>query len=186
MSNSNIGKKNFAVEGDGRDCIHVAIKVVTVGEEWMNPGQVVRLKLGTNDTILRADYGGGIGFIDPQLVGSLTKGDRVYLYLFQGIVTGMRHQWEHPLFDTTPEQFSLAEQWLMNFADKWGFDYTQMIETAINPSGGADYITAVGRDLHGAGELGDDLELFWKNISELTGREFDFDHREQVSWSCSC
>jgi hypothetical protein len=38
------------------------------------------------------------GIIDPFLVDQLQKGDRVYLCLFPGTVTSLRHLWTAPGF----------------------------------------------------------------------------------------
>ncbi len=67
-----------------------------------------------------------------------------------------------------------------------------MVSIASNPGkpdhfGRSDYITAMGRDLHGESELDPgDLEEFWRQIESLTGKKYDEQHRSKVGWSCSC
>lgn len=49
-----------------------------------------------------------------------------------------------------------------------------------------DYLTAMGRDLHSADDLGTDHFLFWENMEILTGERYKEDKREKLGWSCSC
>lgn len=48
------------------------------------------------------------------------------------------------------------------------------------------YIVAEGHDLHSAGELGEDYDLFWEHLEGLTGEQYDDDHRRGLGWSCTC
>lgn len=171
-----------------RDAIHVAIVPCIVGEEYgMSPGERVRLAYGTTNVAIREGKE-WIGVVDPYLEHHPTKGEQVYVFLKPGLVTGMKHQWRCPLFDSPQIPESEAERWLRKFADEWGFDYDEMLSIATSPMSGEwdDYITAHGRDLHSADELGHDLQLFWDNVQALTGRTFDQEHRDKIGWSCSC
>lgn len=79
-----------------------------------------------------------------------------------------------------------AIKWLEQFADSYNFSWVQMIGVG---EGTEDYVVAMGRDLHGAGELDDGEEgKFWQCIKLLTGknkREDDEDWYDNI-WSCSC
>lgn len=186
-----LGKVN---PSGGRDAFHVAVIPVKIGEKYMRPGQRVKLKFGTNDTIISADYrdaGPSIGIIDPFIDKYyVNENEVVYLWLNPGTVTGMQHCWKHPLFDNEPKKASEAELWLRNFAERWGFNYEEMISVAksthIDEYGDIGYITAHGHDLYSYQELGEDYYTFWEKIEELIGYKFDEEHRKKVHWSCSC
>lgn len=173
-----------------RDCIHIAVVPLIAGDDRLSRGREFQLAYGTTNIALAADadYGHPIhGIVDPFLRISqnrwrIDEGEIFWGFLLPGTVTGMRHHWHHPAFDELPTA-GPAETWLRSFAQRWNFDYNEMISTGLQ---GEDNICAMGRDLHGAGELGDDLELFWKHLSDLVDRQFDDAHKESVGWTCSC
>lgn len=80
-----------------RDAIHVAI-VPVIAEELLQPGQHVGLSrpFGLDNYVSSAAP--HIGIVDPYLTESVMAGDRFYLCLYPGTVTGMRHYWKHPDF----------------------------------------------------------------------------------------
>ncbi len=183
-----------------RDAVHIAVLPVTTADKNVYPGVRVKLLAGTTDQVVRCiNYDDpGIGIVDPFLAEealdgfSIKPGQRFWVFLNPNTVTGMRHSWEHPVIDRT-EILSEAETWLRRFADRWGMDYENMIETASDPDqendewGPQNYITAVGRNLHGAHELNDgEEELFWQNLALLTGKSYDQDHRAKICWTCTC
>lgn len=173
-----------------KDAVHMAIVPVIAGE-YIAPGSKVALVIDTTDQVENAECAvrtvKPIGVLDPFLEQGANKGDRCWLFLYPGTVTGMRHEWRHPAFkDTTQEQADKSESvaWLRDFADKWNFDYDDMIENAQQHEG---YIVAGGIDLHSRGELdAGDEENFWYHIEVLTGFKATPDHRESFGWSCSC
>lgn len=77
---------------EGRDAIHFALCPVTA-TRTMFPGQ-------------RAGYTNGFatdddhrGIIDPFLTEPVKPGEKCWLFLFPGTVTGLRHVWTHPDFE---------------------------------------------------------------------------------------
>lgn len=141
------------------------------------------------------DYGvmRSIGIVDPFIgtdpnsrLWQIEKGARFWIFLHPNTVTGMRHHWQHPLIDQPAQGSSEAERWLRAFAERWGFDWDELIGVATNPTEQRDYIVARGTDLHSAFELGDEHAEFWQNLAVFTGRTYDAPHREKVVWSCSC
>jgi hypothetical protein len=196
-----------------RDAIHIAVAPMFIGDDdRASPGDEVQIMDGTTDHVVvvrdREHYGGNpIGIIDPFLKldwksgqWNLKKGDRVWVYLFPNTITGLRHDWTHPLFERAERRVAVtkedgakgeAELWLRQFAARWNFDYDELISKASDVKGNTDtyggpYIVAMGRDLHHRSELGEDHDLFWKNLSILTGKEFGQDDIENMGWSCSC
>lgn len=179
-----------------RDCIHIAI-MPAIAASNLSRGEEVGLVYGTTDQVVSKDsvYGiPSIGIVDPfygipavvgegQFKWRIEKGQRCWVFLFPGTVTGMRHQWTLPAIDEHKPPVSESEKWLRQFADRWNFDYDEMIAEA-RTSGG--YITARGRDLHSPGDLGEDEALFWEHFQNLTGSTFDTEHRQNFTWSCTC
>lgn len=181
----------FLTGGEERDAIHIAVLPVTAGED-LRPGDPVTLAYGTSDIVIGAsdDYGvnPSIGIVDPFLAKDfatcrVTKGTRFWLFLHPNTVTGMRHHWQHPAIDNPPKPQNDSELWLHQFAQRWGFNYDELLHAAVS---GGDYVVAHGRDLHSADELGADYDLFWQHLALFTGRTFDEPHRAKVSWSCTC
>jgi hypothetical protein len=189
----------------GRDAIHIAIMPVMCGDDHLRPGQGVKLSYGTTDQVLGEYYHSDlcIGVIDPFLEParhSLNKGDKVWLFLKPGSISGLRHQWTHPVLDAPAVPISGSELWLRKFAEKYNFDWDEMIGVATRGSVrhsidvvghvhefDSEYITAHGVDLHGESDLEPgELEDFWHHMQQFTGLEFVLEHRKKVGWSCTC
>lgn len=170
-----------------RDAIHIAI-LPAMAVEDLSPGDAVRIVHGTKDQIRRVPMEDSTGVVDPFLNTWITKGSWVWVFLHPNSITSIRHEWTHPTVDEHHRPASFSETWLRGFADKWNFDYNDMITYASNPSKGtrSNFITARGRDLHSATELGADHELFWLHLEQLTKQKFDEKHIKNFIWSCSC
>ena len=172
---------------DRRDAIHIAIMPVICDEDCY-AGDAVMFVYGSRELVKRTQEGqDSIGLIDPFLKKDhfrIPKGSKVWMFLHPGTVTGMRHQWIHPEVDTPVIIKGESETWLRRFADKWNFDYNQMVSEAQEDGG---YVVARGKDLHSASELepGDE-SAFWHHLECLTGKQFEIEHREKFGWSCSC
>lgn len=85
-------------ENPGRDAVHVAVAPVTL-EHDMSPGTHVALSDGGK---VYEVVEGGIGIVDPFIRDNLKKGDRCYVFLYPGTITGLRHVWVHPAFAPKP------------------------------------------------------------------------------------
>ena len=179
-----IGKLLTGVVSTDRDAIHIAVKRVVAAED-MRPGDSVALVYGTRNQVKCHNYRERLGIIDPFLREQrVTKGQECWLFIEPNTVTGMTHHWQHPAIDNPSVPANESEVWLRKFAEKWNFDYDEMIAEAQAPRG---YITAMGMDIHSADELapGDEV-LFWQHIERLTGFKADDVHRKDFRWSCSC
>lgn len=80
-----------------RDAIHVAV-VPVVADEELAPGAHVSLVPGTTDRIASADE--SIGIVDPFLPHPARVGQTVWMLLYPGTITSLRHDWTHPDFDS--------------------------------------------------------------------------------------
>jgi hypothetical protein len=193
MTEPKLGKK---ITGEAsRDAIHIAVVPLIAGQE-LHAGETFRLAWGTDNTAIRAadEYGfDAIGIVDPYLGHGVDnwrdyrvlQGERFWGFLMPGTVTGMRHQWQHPAFDNIQLPANEHERWLLSFCDRWNFDYDLLIDAGVGCEEDR-YIVANGVDLHSRAELGEDHDLFWHHLEALTGRQFDSQHREGLTWTCTC
>ena len=167
--------------GEKRDAVHIAIMPAIAGED-LAPGISVGL---TNDgppdlVIAKNSY---LGIVDPFLTGTVRKGSRFWVFLYPNTVSGMRHEWTHPLLDARTHQPKESVEWLHDFADKWMIDYDEMIAEAPLRNGQAWAAVEMTRGI----ELKSDEEnLFWEHIEKLTGQRFNDVHRGLFQWRCSC
>ena len=81
----------------GRDAVHVAVIPVTAAQTLM-PGSHVGLwedgRVGDSEN--------PVGIIDPFLKEAVRQGQRCWLFLYPGTITGLRHVWQHPAFSPQP------------------------------------------------------------------------------------
>lgn len=81
-----------------------------------------------------------------------------------------------------------SEKWLRDFAERWNFDFPELIRAASAAATPTTYNYAVARgiDLHSPRELGQDHDLFWSHLEVYTGKRFNVEHQRLFTWSCSC
>ena len=84
-------------DGDRRrDAIHIAVAPVKAANR-LAPGQHVGLvQEGNLELVGPCDR--NIGVVDPFLVEEVERGQRFWLFLYPGTITGLRHVWTHPAF----------------------------------------------------------------------------------------
>jgi hypothetical protein len=84
-------------DGDRRrDAIHIAVAPVTAAAR-LAPGQHVGLvQHGNLELVGPCDR--AIGVVDPFLTADVEPGQRFWLFLYPGTITGLRHVWTHPAF----------------------------------------------------------------------------------------
>lgn len=187
MAEIQLGK---LIKGEAlRDAVHIAVVPLIAGTD-LYKGNVVKLSSVDKEIALDGEYNKdqAIGIVDPFLGDyQVPRGSKFWCYLFPNSVTGMRHHWQHPVLDRPLAPLSGdSEKWLREFADRWNFNYDEMISAGIGEENDWRYVVARGIDLHDVRELGEDHELFWFHLEKMTGMTFDEAHREGLSWSCSC
>jgi hypothetical protein len=177
-----------------RDAIHIAVLPVICGAQYLCAGEHIKLQLGTIETAIRAqEPADSHGIVDPFITDTIYRGQQFWMFVTPNTVTGLKHVWDHPMLkaaSNVQRVMGSPELWLRQFAERWNFDYDEMIRTAssMSESDGEwdNYITAQGVDLHSRGELGEDYDLFWMNLESMTGRSYSQPYREKLGWSCSC
>ena len=107
-----------------RDAIHVAIAPVENGtSECLRRGAPIKLIQGSTKKVRGCPFSKSDGIVDPFLQKEVGLRDKFYMVLHPNTVTGMRHEWTHPAFDSQPE-------WLISMADTIGVTVDELIEMA--------------------------------------------------------
>lgn len=84
-------------DGDRRrDAVHIAVAPATAAVR-LAPGQHVGL-VREGDPELVAPGEQNVGIVDPFLAGPVEPGQRFWLFLYPGTITGLRHVWTHPAY----------------------------------------------------------------------------------------
>lgn len=155
-----------------RDAIHVAIAPV-VAAVSLKAGQHVAL----NEDGCAVPKGVAVGIIDPFLRQTVKPGDRVWLFLYPGTITSLRHDWTHPAF--APRPASGSETWIREFAEGLDLGYEEILEAARGYLKHGDYLCK-GKELEG--EYVPDE--FWTHFEAVTGESAGDDRGN--FFTCSC
>lgn len=81
-----------------RDAIHIAVAPATAAER-LSPGEHVGFAK-EGDTQLVGSSAKCIGIVDPFLRWPVEPGQRFWVFLYPGTITGLRHVWTHPAFSS--------------------------------------------------------------------------------------
>lgn len=176
----NIGK--LLGEGFQKDAIHIAVAPVEAGQDLM-PGQRVQIShIGGKAMAWDADDETCEGVVDPFLKEPVKDGERFFIFLVPGTITGLRHDWTHPAFpslSTSPDKAE-SERWLRHWAERYRADYDNMIHGAVSGEGycfGDDDGPPQYRNAEGE---------FWRHVENVTGKRFSEQHRENTPFRCAC
>jgi hypothetical protein len=157
-----------------RDAVHIA--VVPVKASWEHkPGE----RMGVSDDGTRTDDRRPIGIVDPFLTAPVKEGQTFWLFLFQGSVTTLRHEWTHPAFPSIGRPPTSARERMERFAWLCRQGYDELIEAT-----GA--FLASGDSIHAGDNEGiQAYPEFWQDYMELTGTQVKPDQEGPWFW-CAC
>jgi hypothetical protein len=169
---------------EGRDAIHFAVAPVTAGET-VYPGQHVAVENGER---IVANGKAATGIVDPFLKGPVYEGQRCWLFLYPNTITALRHNWTHPAFPATPTStMSESENWLREYAEKWGFGYEHLLDAAkafVRSDG--DYDQGLRYDTDLDSEMWSTRADFWRHFQAVTGQAVPEDMKDRIIFWCSC
>lgn len=171
-----------------RDAIHVAV-VAMIAAVDLEPGQ--RVSFAENGGASHATSGGlTIGIVDPFLHGTVRKGDRFWMLLLPGTVTGMRHHWTPPQFlarEPGATETDEGKATAIAIAAICGKTYNALMEDAAEfagdgSSGWNEWITDNSERYKDVpGEM---WKKFWAYYERTTGNPAP--HDKWAPYICSC
>lgn len=159
MSETKLGQ---LIDSEGqRDAIHIAVAPV-VANEKLTPGQHIGFVISGNTE--KVGPGGiPIGIVDPFLKKPVAEGQKFWMVLYPSTITGLRHEWKHPAFQTND-----SEKWLRAFAAVVGLTYEQLLKGAddYQKDGEVLPLTEASKDYEWSVP-----EKFWDHYRAVTGKE---------------
>ena len=179
MSDVTLG--TLPAAGSMRDAIHVAV-VPMVAAEKLWPGERIGCVHGFNSLARKCDK--VIGIVDPFLTEAVQPEQLFWMAILPGTVTGMRHEWQHPMFeavdDTPKDEKAVSEAWLREAAMSLGIRYDSLLYEDFDLFTG-EYIDN-GEPIRD--RWYDIAEEFWKHYKVVTGR--DVPEEKRGGFTCSC
>lgn len=203
-------------QGQQRDAIHIAVVPMKVQEprgRGLYAGTRVKLARGKVDVVRVWDEDEDpedtcIGIIDPFINTGWNKpvsdGDEIWVFLFPGTITSLRHDWTHPKIPyevpAKPEGCNLGEEQLVRWtalrldgkvkdhSDKWMQEYCDSIEEDVSDIMDAAYDAIHHGDYYSKGSKFESMSLpgeFWDHYYVLTGENVP-DNERHSFFSCSC
>ncbi len=122
-----------------------------------------------------------IGIVDPFLTDPVLPGQCFYMFLYQNMVTSLRHEWEHPDF-TAAETSEVAQsrEWIEDWAGGYGVSYQDMIDAAAAWVDSEDYFCRGGTfECEGV------PDVFWDHYEVVVGHKVS-SHKKGSFFTCSC
>lgn len=165
-----------------KDAIHIAV-APAVARVKVFPGQDVGLAA---DSDLTAPH---VGIVDPFLREPVFPGQRYFLFLYPNTITGLRHEWTHPLFDgaaastiSREDHLTKSKKWIAEHADNLGLSAAVLMENAESWLEYSDYIVQ-----HGSERWRDNFnpDEFWHHYEVITGKTVDPDKKCNF-YCCTC
>lgn len=124
MSDAQVWLGKLAPKDAERDATHVAVVPMIAAEE-LAPGEHVGLVDDKDKSAAGTDTQQLIGIVDPFLVAKVKIGQRFYLCLYPRSVTGLRHQYAHPVLDG--DSASISKDWISKWAAANGILYGDLM-----------------------------------------------------------
>lgn len=150
-----------------RDAIHVAILPVKAAEPLVQGTTVKVDNLGRATHARREE---AIGIIDPFLPKAVEMGEKCWVFLFPGTVTGMRHHWSLPAVDGEGLTATRAKsiEWLNQYAAACKIDYDEFIE-AVTEFVNNGCTSATMEDNFSDYQVTDEFWTHFKSVTGLVG-----------------
>ena len=177
-------------KNEARDAVHLAVYQVTLGEP-VKAGSELVIQDGLAYKARKGEK--SLGILDPFLVGTIKTDSKVWLILHPGMITSLRHVWEHSDFDTPLNElkrfnneptdtdlYNDAYNLIANKADELEISYEDLIEHAKSYLESGHYYTG-GGEAEGF-YLGED---FWDAFEKVTKINVPSDERGNFIY-CSC
>lgn len=155
----------------------------------LNPGE----RVGVSEDGTKTDSGSAnhVGIVDPFLTQRVKQGETFWLFLFQGSVHTLRHEWTHPAFPTGTERPGAVT--VMQVAEAWLRDYAIKLKPYEGPKEAYDNliegfrqkeIHGHGKDVHCLSDV-DDADLLMMHAEVVLGFRPDLNDPD-FGFSCSC
>jgi len=167
---------------EDKDAIHFAVAPVEAAER-LYPGQHIGYEDGYATT--KQPH---IGIVDPFLAHPVLSGERCWMMLYPNTITALRHNWTHPSFPAKKTVgISDSEKWLRDYAERAGFGYERVLESArrfvVN---GGDMNDRLRYDSDLEDFMWEEKEEFWKHFQAVTGQAVPDDLKDRHIFWCSC
>jgi len=177
-------------EQNQRDAVHIAV-VPVKASKILSPGQRVGV---TPDGTATDQSATPVGIVDPFLFDFIEPGQVFWLFLFQGHVTTLRHEWTHPAFPSASipaplpvtnltDRKAESEAWLRKWCqdnDCPGYDavLARVLAGDYRSNWSDEHFHFNDTDAHA--EIPPE---FWDHMAIVTGQTFN---EPPTSFSCSC
>lgn len=180
-------KLGHLIEGEQhRDATHIAVAPVVAGAPlkpgthvgFVSPGTVCEAKMFASD--IRP-----VGVVDPFLRKDVRAGEKFWLFLYPGTITGLRHEWSHPAFldaahTVEDSRKAAARQWMQEWCDRHkyeAYDESLTVERAIY----------FGEEMtvNECENARDDIDADWWNNWEILTGKSSAGKREEY-FRCAC
>lgn len=146
-----------------RDAIHVAILPVKAAEPLVQGTTVKVDNLGQATHARREE---AIGIVDPFLSKAVEIGEKCWVFIFPGTVTGMRHHWALPAIDGDKTTESI--EWLSEYAIACKTTYGDLIESVTGFVNNGCNEATMEDNFHDY-EVPDEFWTHFKNVTGLDG-----------------
>lgn len=177
-----------------RDAIHLAV-IPAVALHKLSPGDPVGLNPEGMASRMCPDQN-IVGIVDPFLDRPVEAGERVWVCLYPGTITTLRHVWTHPAIreENAPPPVAVSvkdkresEAWLRQFADEVGIAYVDVISAGDAYVDHGDLFCQGDREsARNAMADADTRKAYWSHWQIVTGRTVPPATTEGRVFSCSC
>ena len=178
-------------EQNQRDAVHIAVVPVMARNNQPSGAHVGVTPDGKEAGTPGGLFSSPVGIVDPFLPNGVKAGETFWLFLYQGQVTTLRHEWTHPAFPAV-DKADLHSRDDKKASEEWLRAYARMIKTYEDQPdvAYADFVSDLrNKEIRWYGISGNslsDLEDAAKlkhHARVALGLVLDFD---EFSFGCSC